>query len=292
MPITAQQQQDVDTFRRVTKGQIGLGDDAADKLALQYSVQNGPQRVDTFGGPGGATWDEEVGHYRDTGAASHDRAAIQLDQTAADQARGLQMGSLGYLANQANGTAPSAAAIMSQRANQQAFQGAATQSAGAKSIGARIAGTHATGSLAGQQALAANAKNAALRAGEISQGTRGYLDAMQGARGQDIAAATTNANLDAQQRAMNEKRQQEYERRAQAARAVQLESGMTAADQHAKEYAAHRETVRNAAKSNLAAGEALFGTVTSMGTGMASAGIAKGARKSAPAVSALPKDRK
>jgi hypothetical protein len=57
----------------------------------------------------------------------------------------------------------------------------------------------------------ANAQNAGERLGEISKGQGNYASGALGAEGQDIGSATTNAQLVAQQRALEQQRQQYYE---------------------------------------------------------------------------------
>ncbi len=184
----------------------------------RYSVVAGTVSPDWGGGQYGTAgteaWDQDVDRARRMGEEGQHRTAVQLDQTQANESRGMEMGALGMLRRQGDGSAPSAAAILSNRANEGAVQAAGQQQTAARGIGARIAATGAAGQQAGQTALAGNAANANLRAGEISHGQGSYAGATGAVQGQDIGAATTNAQLEAQQRAMNEARQQEFERRA------------------------------------------------------------------------------
>ncbi len=173
------------------------------------AVVNGWQKAGTN------AFDKDVDRDRQMGSQGQNRAAVQLDQTNANQSRGLQMGALGYLRNQANGTAASSAQILGQRANQNAVTQAGQAVTGASGgIGAHLAAQRAASNAALGQAMGTNAQNASTRAAEISRGQSEYASGAQGVEGQDIQAATANATLEAQQRALNEKRQQEFEQRA------------------------------------------------------------------------------
>lgn len=161
-----------------------------------------------------SAYDADVERARQRGAAGQARTAVQLDQTQANESRGLEMGALGMLRAQADGSAPSSSAILSQRVNQNAVGNAAQQVTATRGAGARVAAFGAAGQQAGRSMLAGNAANADVRAGEISHGQGAYTGATGAVNAQDIGAATTNAGYEAQQRQMNEQRQQEYERRA------------------------------------------------------------------------------
>jgi hypothetical protein len=188
---------------------------------------------------GTSAYDKDVARYRGMGAEGQARQAVQLDQGPANAARARQMGALSLLQNQATGAAPSAAAIMAQRANQNAAQGAASQTAGAKRIGSGIVAANSAGGAAANAMLQANAQNAALRAQEMSQGQNAFSGAATGMRGQDIGAATTNAQLEAQQRALNEKRQQEYEQLGFDTRKTQQQAAIDWQKQLAAQANAH-----------------------------------------------------
>ncbi len=165
-------------------------------------------------------YDKDVERYRARGAQT--QPAIKLDQAHADQAREMQMGSLGHLERQANGSAPSSAAILSQRANEGAAQSMAAAGMRRGGPGAAIAGMNAGSQAASGQALAANAQNANMRAAEVSRGQGAFAAGAAGAQGQDIQAATANAQLTAQQRALDEQRQQANERLGWDTRHAQL----------------------------------------------------------------------
>ncbi len=182
--------------------------------------------VHNFKQAGTSAWDKSVDRYRRMGADAQMRQGVQLDASQADASRGLQMDALSMLRRQADGSAPSSAAILSQRAN----QGAAMQ-VGAAGLrkggpGAAIASMRAGGRSAGEAALGANAQNADARAGEVSRGQGAYSSGAMGIQGQDIQGATTNAQLTAQQRGLNEARQQRFERLGFDTRTTQLQAGV------------------------------------------------------------------
>jgi hypothetical protein len=153
--------------------------------------------------------DVDAERYRAMGAKT--RAAVQLDPGQANQSRGLQLNALQHMRAQADGSAPSAAAIMSQRANQTAAQTMGGAAAGAKTTGSGLAALRRSTGAASPTMLAANAQNAGQRLGEISQGQERYAAGTLAAEGQDVGTATTNAQLVAQQRELEQQRQQFYE---------------------------------------------------------------------------------
>ncbi len=222
-----------------------LGYQGNNVIGATYSKEANPNWDPTGGGEtvvngwkqgGTSAYDADVDRARRMGYEGIGRAAPRLDQTNADQARGVQMGSLGLLMNQANGTAPSAAAIQSQRANQGAAQaiGGAGMHGG---IGAALSAQNAASSGAGNQALAANAHNAAQRAAEISHGQAALSAGAVGTQQQDTGAAVSNAQLEAQQQAADEARQQMFERQAYGVRKTQ--------QQAADDFAAQRAAAQN-----------------------------------------------
>ncbi len=179
-------------------------------------IQTGEKTTGSDEAHGGAArvnqYQADVARSRERGAQT--RPAIQVDETQADGARQLQMGGLGMLRQQATGEAPSSAAILSQRANQGAAQAMGSAGLTKGGPGAAIAAQSRATPAAAQGAMAMNAQNADRRAGEISRGQAAFAGGALGVQGQDIAAATTNAQLEAQQRAVDEQHQQSNERLA------------------------------------------------------------------------------
>jgi hypothetical protein len=206
-----------------------------------YDPNRGYSAVDP--GDGSATvvspqFDIDVNRYRGMGAQG--QAAVNLDQTHSAASRQLQMGALGMLRAQGDGSAPSSAAILAQRANQGAVQNAAMQVTGAKSAGGGIAAARGAGNMAAAQMLAGNATNANVRAGEISRGQGAYAQGAGSLMGQDIGEATTIANLEATQNALNEHRQQAYEKMAWDARNAEMNAANQAHNQDTQRQQAER----------------------------------------------------
>jgi len=248
-------------------------------ISLAMDVKRADEaRQQTDGAFGGQSWDDATNGYREQGAAGLNRGPVTLDQTNANQSRGLQMSALDLLRRQGAGTAPSSAAILSQRANQDAIRNAALQTTGAKSAGGAIAANRGAEDAAGQAMLAGNAQNANQRAAEVSRGLGAYAGGAGQMQGQDINAATTNAQLAAEQQALNEKRQQEFEQRAYATRKAQLDTGM----QREQNYQGQIENVRAYNKGVAADTANTVGTVAAAGgavmTGGTSAAALAGAK--------------
>lgn len=214
--------------------------------------------------PGRTGYDESVDRYRQRGAAAQAQGPLTLNLDRPNESRGLQMGSLGLLRAQAEGTAPSSAAILAQRANQNAGRQISAAGLGKGGPGAAIAGVGEAMPVAGDRALATNVQNAQQRAGEVSRGQAGLSAGANAAQGQDITTATTNAQLDAQQRALNEHRQQAYERLAWDTRNTQLQNATESAQQDAvnalnrrKARAAQSEVSKEAAFTGLGIGSSI-----------------------------------
>ncbi len=173
----------------------------------------GNQQGYTKPGSGLESWDVDVDRARRLGAESHGRLAPQVNQTDTGESRGLQMGALGMLRAQAEGSAPSSSAIMAQRANQNAIGVAGHQVTAARSPGGAIAAQRMASDAAGNSMLAGNAANANQRLSELSHGAGAYASGAGQVQNQDVQTAAVDADLEAQQRAANEARQQGYERR-------------------------------------------------------------------------------
>ena len=173
---------------------------------------------------GDNAYDQSVDQDRSDARKMRGSAPVSLDQGQANESRGLQMNALGMLRAQGAGTAPSAAAINSQRANEAAASNMAH--AGGHGIGARLGAMGVGAPGMASTALAANAANANTRAGEVSAGQQAYAQGAGTVNTQDIGAATTNAQFDAAQRALAQQHEEYYDqlayntRRAQAANQI------------------------------------------------------------------------
>lgn len=166
-------------------------------------------------------YDASVDRYHQMAAGAGAQAPVTLDQGQSDQSRGLQMDALGMLRNQATGAAPSAAAIVSQRANEGAANAAARSGVAGHGMGARIASMGATMPAVAQQATTANATNAGNRSAETQAGASAYATGAGQVNAQDVGAATQNAQLDAQQRALAQQREEYFNQMAADTRTAQ-----------------------------------------------------------------------
>lgn len=165
--------------------------------------------------------DRDVNRYRALG--SETRAPITLDQRRADRARGLQVGALGMLETAAKGDAPSAAAIQGRLAADQINTSNMRALGGARGIGGAVASANAVSPAMGNQLVGSLSNVAQARANEAAQDRTAFAGTSAGVRGQDIGAATTNAELAAKSQALDEARQQGMERLGWNTRNAQLQ---------------------------------------------------------------------
>lgn len=173
-----------------------------------YEYQVGPDGVPRAV-PGSRMSDEDVDRYRQLGAAH--RPAVQLDQTQANQSKALQAGSLARLSSAAAGREPSRAAMLGKIGTGDAIR--ASRATGRGPMGS-LAATR--GSLAGlsNQAGATAAQVGDMRAGEMTRARGDFFGGASGMRKQDIGAGVTNAQLDAANRDLEQRRRLQMEQLA------------------------------------------------------------------------------
>ncbi len=182
----------------------------------------GEQVVNGWRQAGTNAWDQDVDRYRSRGAQGY--GPLQLDQRHADESRSMQLGSLGMLEHAARGNAPSRAEAVGRLAHDDAMRSSTASLIGKGGPGAAIIGARNAGNVAAQQMGASNLATMDMRAQEMARAQQGFASAAHGVRGQDIQAATTNAQLEAQRRALNESRQQANERMGWDTRHAQMQS--------------------------------------------------------------------
>ena len=219
---------------------------------------------------------QDVDRYRQIGHNETQRGPVQLNQGPAQQSRGLQMGALGLLQAQAGGWAPSSAQILSQRGNENAVRGAGRQVAGARGPGAAVAAFGGANDAASQQALASNVQGAQNRAGEVSRGQGAFTAGAGVMRGQDLGAATTNAQLDAQNRELAERQQQHYERMAFDTKNQEMRAANEAAGQEQQRQADLRRDRSAEAAAGWQKGKELLGAIPLVGSAAAAGAGAAG----------------
>jgi len=155
--------------------------------------------------------EQDLARYQQMGAAVP-TSGPQIDQSRSNDSRGFSMGALGLLGTTASGAEPSQAELLGQQQtrnaqNAQISMGASVRGgAMARAAAGRAAtmGAATTGQIGAQQ-------QAATRAGEMATARDAYFGAATGQRGQDLGLATSQAQLNAQQRAQNEQHDQFYQ---------------------------------------------------------------------------------
>ena len=216
-------------------GEHGINDHLTQDASPDYSPDGrGYKIVNGYEQAGTNAYDTDVARDRTMGAASNNRAAVTLDQGAANQSRALQMNGLGLMGQAARGQAPSRAAALGQSSTENTIRAASAGTAGARGPGASIAAMNGAQIVSANKMGANNAAIGDMRAAEMAKAQSEYAAGAQHVQGQDVSAATTNAQLEAQQRALNEARQQGFEKRGWDVRKTQSQ----AADEYAREQAA------------------------------------------------------
>ena len=220
-----------------------------------------------YGVEGGAVtskqFDHDYNRYRKLGDQAAQAGPVAVDQAASNQSRGLQLGALGLLQRQADGTADSSANILSRRANENAARAASSQVAGARGVGAGLAAFNGANEGAANTAMAANAQSANERAREVSRGQHAYTAGAGSMRQGDLSVASQNAQLDAQNRALADKQQQHYERMAWDTRNTE----MNAANEAMNSERARNEQLRQSRIAENAADWQKTKDVASLGLG-------------------------
>lgn len=164
--------------------------------------------------------------YQGMGQAAANQAAPGTDYSTANDARGGQADALGMMQQAAMGNAPSQAAIMMSRGNDQAMANTMSLAAGARGAGA-MAGAQ-------QQAMGVNSNMAtqnignmgALRAQEMANARGAYMGGATGIRGQDQSQAQYDSGLAMQQRQLGAQQQMGYEGMGQGVAQAQLGASM------------------------------------------------------------------
>ena len=209
-----------------------------------YDIEHGRKVL------GSSAYDKSIQNYRDQGAAAQGRAATQLDQGAANQSRGMQMGALGLMQTAAQGAAPSRAQALGTSATDTTTRQAVGNMAAARGPGAAVASSNAAGSAAADKMGQVNAQATDMRGSEMAKNQQDLVGSAGTMRGQDIGAATKNAQLQAYQNQLNESKQEGYENLGYDTRAFQGTTQIEA-DRIARAYGQQHQADadrRNAAK--------------------------------------------
>jgi hypothetical protein len=249
-----------------------------------YSVTGGGEAIVNGWRQGGTNaWDQDVDRYRRMGEEGQSRKAVQLDQGQANEARGLQMGALGMMGDAARGNAPSRAAELGNAGTDDAIRAASAGMGAARGPGQAIAATAGAQAGAQQQQTKLGAGISDMRAQEMLAAQTGYAKGAQGVQGQDIGAATQNAQLEAQNRAANESRQQGMERRGWDTRNQQ----QMAADRYQRNRDAQELAIRKQRAAENAADDAALTSAVSTTLGAAQMASDERAKKNIMPVGSL-----
>lgn len=209
----------------VGSGHGTQNDDLTNGRPVTLINQGADQRWAASGGPDGnveTSYDRDVDRSRKRGAAPI--AGVTLDQGQANESRELQMGSLAMLESAARGNAPSRAVALGQMGTETSMRNGMAGSGAGRGVGGALMAMRNAQAATGQQMSAGNQQVADMRAQEMGRAQQGFASNAQAARGQDILAATTNAQLEARRRELQEQRQQANERMAWDTRHTQLQS--------------------------------------------------------------------
>jgi len=185
----------------------------------------------------------------------------QIDMARPDESRGLSMDALGMLRRRADGGEVSPAQQMQAQQTAGAVSGiqsgAASIKGGAMARAAAARGAQATGARVAAQGTQ---DGAALRAREMADASSQYFGAAQGQRGRDLGLATSQADLEAKQRAANEQRDQFY-------KGLEFDQKKTTVDDALGRTAAESAAENSSRTAGLNESNAAFGRATQVASG-------------------------
>lgn len=154
----------------------------------------------------------ESDRYRGLAGAADARQGVQMNLDNYNQSRGETQGALGLARGAAEGNAPSVAQMQLRQGLDQSQAQAAGLAASARGGGGNLAlASRAAQMQQGQNSMAANQQAAMLRANEMAQARQQYMQGAQGLQQVDLSQSGQQAALDAQQRGLNDARNQAYE---------------------------------------------------------------------------------
>lgn len=248
---------------------------------LWYQVAN--KSAYEYGGRVGGA-DAEAGRYRGLASAADTRQGPQMDMRAYDQARGMeytgrnaQFDALQLQRAALEGRGPSVAALQGQQGLASANQQAATMAAGGRGNAGVMAAQNAAIGYGGGLATAANTQASNARLGEHFATLGGYSGLAGATRGQDFSRAGMDLDMarkqaafDAQQRALNDQRNLEYERMAQGVYQAQLHAQGAGEAAQQGMYSTNADLAARQAERDAASRNAMTAGLA----GAASAGVA------------------
>jgi hypothetical protein len=154
----------------------------------------------------------EANRYQQAAGAADQRQGVQMNLDHYNQARGETQNAVGLSRAAAEGNAPSVAQMQLRQGLDQANNQAAGMAAGARGGGGNLAlAARSAIQQQGQNAMTTNQNAAMLRANEMATARGQYMQGAQGMQTTDLAQSGQQAALDAQQRNLNDARNQYYE---------------------------------------------------------------------------------
>jgi hypothetical protein len=154
----------------------------------------------------------EANRYQGLAQAADNRQGVQMNLDQYNQSRGQTQNALGLTQAAAEGNAPSVAAMQLRQGLDQANNQAAGMAAGARGGGGNLAlAARSAIQQQGQNAMTTNQNAAMLRANEMATARGQYLQGAQGMENTDLTQSGQQAALNAQQRGLNDARNQYYE---------------------------------------------------------------------------------
>ncbi len=153
---------------------------------------------------------EDAGRYNELSKAQFG-SGPQIDMTRPNESRGIGMDALSMLKNRASGAMTPAQQLAADQ-NRGAVAGVQSNAASVRGGPmARAAAAAGAQNTSAQVFAKGQQDQAALKAREIADASGQYFGAAQGQRGRDLGVATSQADLDAKQRAQNEQRDEFYQ---------------------------------------------------------------------------------
>lgn len=268
--VTAQQQADLDAAKRAI-ATLGGGVKGVNNIQTQGSAiiqhDNNVGSIDDsnylYGGQvGGAA--QAANYYQGAAAGALQRQGVNIDYSQADQSRGNALSMADLMAKRARGETPSIAGMVGDRSTGQL---AAEQSSAAASArgpaalalaqqGAAANTAQGTANIAGQTQI--NAATERLQAEQAAQG------AYSGMTAQDAQRAQSQANMTAQQRALNDAFYNSNSDRAVGINSTQLTADMNKQAQASGNALNMEGVVANRRAVNKASDAATFGAIANV----------------------------
>jgi hypothetical protein len=177
-----------------TAAALGLGKNTNRATSFGASSQYKPVGFNQFLGE---DWEKQ-------GAAGQNRQGVAIDTGLGNMSRDAQLDALGMMRDQAQGNRPSVAEMQMQRGLDQAIRSQQSMAASARGPAAMAMAQYGAGQNTAQLGQEVNAQAGQLRAQEMANALGMYGQMGTSMRGMDEQRALAQAQLEAQQRQMND----------------------------------------------------------------------------------------